>query len=401
VQIFEPDAVGSGQSLYKERAMTEEQEPLSQKEEKETVEKIIEQVTEENQSKENKTEGRETQEARAGSPLPPGGARAPRPQYSTTRALTEGALMALVAALLGLASLFLPGVGLLLYFIWPLPLTLLVLRHGFRYGIMGTVITAILLVLMTGPAQGLLLVVNMAGVGLVFGYCFREKIPAGKTLFIGTLAAAVSGGLTLVLSTVLGDISISQLIAGAESSVDRLLDIYQSAGVLDRFLSASGMTLPEMRESLVNWAKMILPAAFVIFTMVAAMVNYALDKVILKRLGYQFSHLLPFREWRMPWQMIWGVIAGLVALALNRWLDMELLTTIALNMGYIMGPILAVYGLAFVAWMWKRFPTPFSKAIWIFLFIFFFQYSVVFLMLLGLINSIVDLRALYGAEKKR
>ncbi len=323
------------------------------------------------------------------------------PWFSTTRAITEGALLAVVAALLGIASLFLPGVGLLLYFVWPLPLTLLVLRHGLRYGIIGTVITAVLLVLLTGPAQGLLLVVNMAGVGLVFGYCFLQKVSAGRTLLIGTLAAAVSAGLTLVLSSVLGDISVGQLLAAVQNYVDGFLDVYQQAGRLDDLLKASGMTLAEMRETLIKWLKLLLPASFIIFTMVAAMVNYALDKVLLKRFGYQFSHLLPFREWRMPWQMIWGVIIGLTALALSRWLDYALLNTVALNMTYIMAPILAVYGLAFVVWMWKRFPTPFSKAIWIILFIFFFQYFLFFLMLLGLVNSIFDLRALYGAGKKQ
>lgn len=316
--------------------------------------------------------------------------------YPPVRALAESALLAVIAALLGVASLFLPLVGLLLSLVWPLPLMLATLRHGLRYGVMATVVAAILLILFTGPIQGLLLVVNMAGVGLVFGFCFRKHLSAGRTLFAGILAAAVSAALTVVLSSIFGDISFAAFLQEANGAVDQVLEMYRQAGMLETMEQAMGLSASEIRQTMIHLVQMVLPAAFIMMAMVCAIVNYALSKVVLKRLGYATYFLLPFRLWRMPWQMIWGVIAGLGAFALNHWLEQPLLQTIAWNMLYIMGPILAVFGLSFVVWLWKRFPSGFSHLLWILLLIFFFQYVPILLMLLGLINSVVDLRRLYG-----
>lgn len=322
------------------------------------------------------------------------------PSYSATRALTEGALLAVLAAILGIASLYLPIGGILLMLIWPLPLALVVLRHGLPTGFLSTVVTGVLLSLFMGPAQGLLMLVNMAGVGLCFGYCFRKQIPAAKTLFIGTLIAAVSVALAIFLSTWVSGISWGDFMTQSTAMLDDMLNTYQKMGVLEG-LTGPNVTLEQFRTQIITMMQVLLPAAFVVISMLTAAANYFISKAILRRLGYPTGHLRPFQEWQMPWQMLWGVIAGLGLLILGSYTDQKMVSKIGANILYVVVPILMVFGISFFVWSWKHMKSAGIRMA-LLLFVFFtLQYCFVIFPLIGLTDSIVDLRALFLKRRER
>jgi len=52
-----------------------------------------------------------------------------------TRALVESALLAVIGMILVLIGEYLPFIGMIALFLWPLPSALVVLRHGMRWGV--------------------------------------------------------------------------------------------------------------------------------------------------------------------------------------------------------------------------------------------------------------------------
>lgn len=321
------------------------------------------------------------------------------PKYSATRSLTEGALLAALAALLGIASLYLPIGGILLMLVWPLPLTLVVLRHGLPIGLMSTLVTGILLSLFMGPVQGLLMLVNMAGVGLCFGYCFRKRISAGKTLFIGTVIAAVSVALALFLSTWISGLTWGDFMAQSVTMLDDILNMYQEMGMLET-LAGPDTTVEQFRQQLIDTMQIMLPAAFVIISMLTAAANYGISKLVLRRLGYPADHLRPFSQWRLPWQMLWALIAGLAVMLFGSYSGREIIAKIGMNILYVVVPILMVFGVSFFVWCWKRLRSPGVRMVLLLFVLFTFQYCFIIFPLIGLVDSIVDLRAMF-LERQR
>jgi len=66
-----------------------------------------------------------------------------------TRALVESALLAVIGMILVLIGEYLPFIGMIALFLWPLPSALVVLRHGMRWGVMASVLTALCLTFFT------------------------------------------------------------------------------------------------------------------------------------------------------------------------------------------------------------------------------------------------------------
>src|ERR1700737_1864562 len=65
-----------------------------------------------------------------------------------TRGLTEGAILAALAAVIAAAGLVLPPVAILLA---PVPVMLLVIRWGLRTGVLATVVAGLILLQFFGP----------------------------------------------------------------------------------------------------------------------------------------------------------------------------------------------------------------------------------------------------------
>ena len=65
--------------------------------------------------------------------------------------LTESGLLAAITVVLALAAVYLPVVGMIAALIWALPIVILVVRHGWRWGIMAVFVAGIIMALVIEP----------------------------------------------------------------------------------------------------------------------------------------------------------------------------------------------------------------------------------------------------------
>ena len=93
----------------------------------------------------------------------PNGRFARRP----TRGLTEGAVLAALAAVIAAVGLIIPPIGVVLA---PLPVMLLVIRWGMRTAVLAAVVSGLILLQFFGPLTALSVTGIFAPLGLALGW---------------------------------------------------------------------------------------------------------------------------------------------------------------------------------------------------------------------------------------
>lgn len=317
----------------------------------------------------------------------------------SVRALTEGALMTALAVLFGIIGIYIPALEAFTRLLWTIPFIMLIMRHNFQIGLMGVVVTGVLITFIAGPVKGILLLVNMGGIALLYGYCFKNHVSPMKTVLIGTVVSALSSVATITLSLYLTNLDIGLLVSAFSNAIDELIKLYRETGVLDKLL-VNGMTPEQFKEGIMNLVKAILPGVIIAGSMIITLLNYLLARTILKRLKYEIPDMPMFRDWHFPWYIVWGVIFGLGLLVIGNHFQYPVLRIIGQNILYIYYPILLVSGISFVVFLWKNHYLTGLMRVVVILSIFMFS-NVFFMALLcvGLFDPLFDYRRFFREKK--
>lgn len=326
-------------------------------------------------------------EDRPGPPRRPLFAEQPTP----ARRVAEGAMLVATAVIFGLSAAYLPLVWLVALFLWPVPLALLVRRFGPGFGLMGVLLTAILLSLFIGPVGALIMLLNMGGVGFWYGYAARRDVRPGLSVLGGVVIAAVSMLVLILFSSAIAGLQLADLTQQIREFVEFYVGNLEKRGQLDAIIGQ--MPVEEYTVLLQEHILSMLPASLLMLAMFEAGISYALNTYIFRRLGYPVAKLPPFQEWRMPWYTLWGLIISLAcALIAYKTGSDSVWGLIATNVMYVYQPLLMMGGLTLIfwqAWFWRM---PWMTYIMLVMVICAFQLVGPMLVMLGLIDSIVDVR---------
>ncbi|MEL7567635.1 MAG: YybS family protein [Dehalobacterium sp.] len=313
----------------------------------------------------------------------------------SVRALTEGALMAALAALLGIIGIYIPVLGMVTNLVWSIPIILLIMRHSMKLGLMGLAVTGLLISILAGPVQSILFLVNMGGMALIYGYCFKKGLSPMKALLFGTIIAAVSTASTILLSAFVANLPISQWITDLKLAINEGFQVYEKMGMMEKMLP-KGVTPEQYKEQFFHMIETLLPGVFVAASMGSALVNYLVARKFLRRLKYEIPEMPMFRDWHFPWQIVWGVILGLGLLLSGNYSQNSILTLVGQNILYIYYPVLLVSGISFVVFLWKNdFLTGFMRAMIIMAAFLFNAFFLMVLVLIGLFDPLFDYRRLF------
>jgi len=313
----------------------------------------------------------------------------------SVRALTEGALMAALAALLGVIGIYIPILGVVTNLVWSIPIILLIMRHSMKLGIMGLAVTGLLISILTGPVQSILLLVNMGGMALIYGYCFKKGLSSMKALLFGTIIAAVSTASTILLSAFVANLPISQWITDLKLAINEGFQVYEKMGMMEKILP-EGVTPEQYKQQFFHMIETLLPGAFVAASMGSALINYLVARKFLQRLKYEIPEMPMFRDWHFPWQIVWGVILGLGLLLSGNYSQNNILTLVGQNILYIYYPVLLVSGISFLVFLWKNnFLTGFMRVMIIMAAFLFNAFFLMVLVLIGLFDPLFDYRRFF------
>lgn len=308
-----------------------------------------------------------------------------------TKSMVEGALLAALTVLLSVIGIYLPLIGIFIGFTWPVPITILGLRHGLKWSVLATAVSGIILAMLVTPLQALTLVLGFGLLGIVLGEAIKRDLSVGKIIWLGASASLLSKILLFLTATLLlGVNSFAENFAMLERSMEQALDMYRQMGMNQTQIEMMGESL----RNVMNLMKVVFPALLVVASIIDTFINYILSQLILKRLGYPAKKVPPFSEWSLPRWVVWGFILGIIFLISGQHYKIEGLTTVGLNLQYFSSMLFLVQGFSVVSFYLKKYNTNNLVRWLILVMIFITPFLVGILVWVGLLDVWFDYRRL-------
>lgn len=266
--------------------------------------------------------------------------------------LKEGGLLAALTVVIALAAVYLPLVGPFIAMLWPLPLAVLVLRHGVRQGILAMLVAGAALAMLMEPVIALRLVVGFGPLGLMLGFGYRKGF-SGLKLFPMAFAAAMLGELAVLglIFAVFGNNPFAMLMDGLKEVFNTIFALYEQAGMSEAEI-AEGRAQIDTGLTLMS---QLGPLLIVLLALVDAAVAFFFGGKVLCRLGHQVPKLPPFAEWRLPKAFAYMFGFAMVGLYWGGTRQIDWLYQLALNADMLALFAGLIQGLALMATVMNRF----------------------------------------------
>ena len=265
-----------------------------------------------------------------------------------TSAMVEAGILAAVAIVMALISMYVPVLGAFVNFLWPLPIVICGCRHGFKWSIMTLLVATVIIAMIISPINAFFLAAIFGFLGLILGECMRRHLPPMQMMLYGSIGAV----LALVINIVL-----SFLVLGIDPIEMIFTSFHESLGQLAAYYREHGMGEEEIKKIVDGYAEMlrmmrvIMPGAFLLCAPIMAFVNYIAAKKILTKLGESFTDFPPFVKLQVPGWVLWPYGVSLLAVTYfyqtdpNSWLY-----TLSVNVQTVCSFVLVLQGIVLLYW---------------------------------------------------
>ena len=312
--------------------------------------------------------------------------------------LTESGLLTALSVVLALMALYLPFIGFLLVLFWPLPLIVLVVRHGLRWGVMATAVAGVLVGLLVEPLLSLRLVIAFAPAGLLLGWAFAQGWP-GVRSFMLTLLAAIAGQLAAVgLLLLVTDVNpLAMQVDLLQSSFDSTLQVYEGLGMNEADLAQARSDI-EQGLKMLNY---LFPLVFILMGLLYAAAAYISGSKVLRRLGHRVPQFPAVHEWRLPQGFLYLFGFALVGLYWGGTRQIMWLYQISLNANALAIIAGLVQGIVLVHCLFRHFKVKLFLRIVFYVFILMNPFLAQVTAMTGLIDMLFDYRQRFAARKQK
>lgn len=264
-----------------------------------------------------------------------------------TRALTEGAILGSLYAVLFLITLYVPILSAFTLFLLPLPFIVYTVRHGLKKSILLGIIAIVLSVIL-GSLAAINIPIMFGTVGVVLGALYQRKSSGFALLLGGTLAYLANLILIYVFSILFMDINLATL---SQQSIKETIALTERVGGM---MGGDVQESVEQLQELVSIIPYILPAFFIIMAVVLAFITIFISSLVLKRLKVEQPEWKPFRNWSFPKSIIWYYLATILVFFTNPE-EGSALYIVTMNLYLVLEIVLVIQGLAFIYfYFWKK-----------------------------------------------
>lgn len=276
-------------------------------------------------------------------------------QDTKIRPMIEGGILSAMAIVFAFISAYVPVLGTFVNLVWPVPIILLGVRHGYKWSIMATVVAGIIIALMMHPLHAASVVIGYSLIGIALGYAIRAGFSPVKTLLWGAAASLVSKALLLFISAlILGLNPLALQTEGLKATVENAVAIYRAIGIPETQLQQIEDNLSNTVEIMVK----VIPAGFVLASIADTYLNFWVAKAVLKKLGVTLPSFPPIKRWGFPVTVLYlyGVSIGLLYLGNSN--QLEWLIDTGMNLNALMTVLLIVQGMALFYYFADKYNLP-------------------------------------------
>ena len=89
-----------------------------------------------------------------------------------TSAMVEAGILSAIAIVMALIAMYVPVIGAFVNFVWPLPIIICGMRHGFKYSVMTLIVATIIVAIVISPIQAFFLGAIFGLLGLILGVLY-------------------------------------------------------------------------------------------------------------------------------------------------------------------------------------------------------------------------------------
>ena len=177
--------------------------------------------------------------------------------FRKTSAMVESGILAAIAIVMALISMYVPVAGVFVNFVWPLPIIICGMRHGMKWSLMSLAVAGMIIAIIISPLQAFFLVAIFGLMGIVLGECMRRRMPPMRLMFFGSIGAVVALILNVVLSfAILGINPVEMMFNSFNQSLTELAVYYREQGMSE----ADIKTAIQGYEELLSMMAIIMPA---------------------------------------------------------------------------------------------------------------------------------------------
>lgn len=227
-----------------------------------------------------------------------------------TSAMVEAGILAALAIVMALISMYIPVIGAFVNFVWPLPIIICVVRNGLKWGFMTLLVASVIVAMIINPIQAFFLAAIFGMLGLILGECMRRHLPPMKLMLYGSGGAVIALILNIVLSmVVLGINPVEMMFTSFNDSLTQLSAYYREQGLGEKEIEAMVAGYAEMLRMM----RIIMPGAFLLSAPVMAFANYLAAKKILGKLGESFADFPSLLNFQLPGWVLYPFAISLFA----------------------------------------------------------------------------------------
>lgn len=219
-----------------------------------------------------------------------------------TKSLVEASIISAIIIVLMLITGYVPFIAFVGTLILPVPVALLYVRHNLRLTILSIIVSTIITAMLFNPIQAVISALTFSFVGLILGYGIKKEKSSTYTVILLAIMSLLATIATLVLTVVfiqktsfpafftkmIGDVNEAM-----KQSMEMIKGTYTKWGIpkeqLAQLDTIYSMINPEF---IFNMAAAIL----IMQAVISAVLNYAVARAILKKLGYNLKRLRAFTE---------------------------------------------------------------------------------------------------------
>lgn len=317
-------------------------------------------------------------------------------RQTRVRPMVEGGLLAAIAIIFAVISAYLPVIGPFVNLLWPVPIILLGVRHGYKWSIMATVVAGVIIAMLLHPLQAVSVVVGFGLIGIVLGYAFRVEFSPAKTMLWGSVASLLSKAALIGIGAAITGVNPFNMQGEVMAqAVEQATEVYRNFGMAEQELAK----MKENMQTMIDLLKVILPAGFIMASVVDTFLNFVIAKAVLKKLGHSIPDFPIFKNWALPSYIVYFFALAMVMIYWGKSRDITMLYNIGMNVQVVASMLLFIQGLALFYYIVDKYNlSRVVKGIILFLILSngLFSQIVIFL---GAAETIVDYRRL-RAERK-
>ena len=311
--------------------------------------------------------------------------------------MTESGLLAAVTVVMALIGVYVPLLGTVAVLMWPLPILVLIVRHGLKWGVMAVVVAGVLTAALVEPAVSLRLALAFAPGGIALGLGFRNDWSSVRTLTTGIVCSMAAKLAAMALLFALTGVEpFSMQFDVMEESFDSSAEIYRSMGMSEAQIEESRKIFTEN----LSLVRLLLPLIVVIMGLMDTMLNYFVGGAVLRRLGHDVRMLPPFAEWRLPSVFVYVFGFSLVGAYWGATREIPLLYQASLNFSMLATFAGWVEGLSVYMYASRHFHWPKLFSMGFLFFVTLNSFLLRILCLIGLFDMVLDYRTRYWSEDK-